>query len=185
MISQETINKVLEQTDIVDVISEFVTLRKAGVNYKGCCPFHNEKTASFVVSPEKNCWHCFGCGKGGTTVSFIMEHEGKSYPDAIKWLAARYHIDIQYESEDIPEAKKKERQEREELKNCMKFALEFYKNVLHSDLADAKAALTYANNRWNCKRATDLINEDRDMVSMLNIGYAPKGFTVLVNEVIN
>lgn len=185
MISQETINKVLEQTDIVDVISEFVTLRKAGVNYKGCCPFHNEKTASFVVSPEKNCWHCFGCGKGGTTVSFIMEHEGKSYPDAIKWLAARYHIDIQYESEDIPEAKKKERQEREELKNCMKFALEFYKNILHSDLADAKAALTYANNRWNCKRTTDLINEDRDMVSMLNIGYAPKGFTVLVNEVIN
>lgn len=183
MISKDTIDKVMEQGDIVDIISEFVTLKKAGVNYKGSCPFHNEKTASFIVSPAKGIWHCFGCGEGGNMVSFIMKKEGKSYPEAIKWIAEKYKIDVEYVSEDISEERKKELDERKDLKNCMKFAAEFYRNMLHSDIPEAKAALQYANNRWNCRRKDDLINEDRDMVSMLGLGYAPGSFDVLVNEV--
>ena len=183
MISQDTIEKVMNQGDIVDIISEFVTLKKAGVNYKGCCPFHNEKTASFIVSPAKGIWHCFGCGEGGNMVSFLMKKEGKSYPEAIEWIARKYNIDIEYENEDVPDEKKQERQERQDLKNCVKFAAEFYKNTLYSDLPAAKAALTYAKNRWDCRREGDIINEDRDMVSMLGIGYAPGGFKVLVKEV--
>ena len=172
MISQDTIDKVMNQGDIVDIISEFVNLKKAGVNYKGCCPFHNEKTASFIVSPAKGIWHCFGCGEGGNMVSFLMKKEGKSYPEAIEWIARKYNIDIEYENEDVPEEKKKERQERQDLKNCVKFAAEFYKSTLYSDLPAAKAALTYAKNRWDCRRKGDIINEDRDMVSMLEIGRA-------------
>ena len=84
----------MEAADIVDVVSEFVTLRKAGVNYKGLCPFHNERTPSFVVSPSKQLCKCFSCGKGGNVVHFIMEHEQMTYPEALKWLAARYGIGV-------------------------------------------------------------------------------------------
>ena len=95
MIDQSTIARILDAADIVDVVKEFVTLRKAGVNYKGLCPFHDEKTPSFVVSPSKQLCKCFSCGKGGNVVHFIMEHEQMSYPEALKWLAKKYGIEIQ------------------------------------------------------------------------------------------
>src|SRR5205085_7195365 len=95
MISQSTIQEALARIDIVDIIGGFVKLKKRGSNYLGLCPFHNEKTPSFTVSPAKELYKCFGCGKSGNTISFIMEHEKYSYVDALKWLANRYNIEIE------------------------------------------------------------------------------------------
>ena len=89
MIDQATIDKIMDAAQIVDVVSEFVTLRKRGVNYVGLCPFHSEKTPSFSVSPSKGLCKCFSCGKGGNVVHFIMEHEQMSYYEALKWLARK------------------------------------------------------------------------------------------------
>ena len=94
MIDRSTIERILETAKIEEVVSDFVALRKRGVNFIGLCPFHDEKTPSFTVSPAKNICKCFGCGKGGTPVHFIMEHEQLSYPDALRWLAKKYHIEI-------------------------------------------------------------------------------------------
>ena len=94
MIDRVTIDKIMDATNIVDVVSEFVTLKKTGVNYKGLCPFHDDKTPSFIVSPAKGICHCFACGKGGNAVNFLMEHEQMTYPDALRWLAKKYNIQI-------------------------------------------------------------------------------------------
>ena len=94
MIDRLTVEKIKDASNIVDVVSEFVTLRKSGSNYKGLCPFHNEKTPSFYVSPARGTCHCFGCGKGGNPISFIMEHEQMTYPEALRWLANKYNIEI-------------------------------------------------------------------------------------------
>ena len=94
MIDQLTIQRILDAADITDVVSGFVTLRRRGVNMLGLCPFHNEKTPSFTVSPSKGIFKCFGCGKGGNVVNFIMEHESLSYPEALKWLARKYSIEV-------------------------------------------------------------------------------------------
>lgn len=96
MISAKTIEKVNDATIIEQVVGEFVDLKPAGASFKGCCPFHNEKTASFNVSPSKGMWKCFGCGKGGNAVGFLMEKENKTYPEAIEWLAKKYNIELQY-----------------------------------------------------------------------------------------
>ena len=106
MIDQATIQKIFDTADIYDVISEFVNLKKRGVNYVGCCPFHNEKTGSFTVSPAKGIYKCFGCGKGGNVVNFIMEHEQMSYVEALRWLAAKYHIPI--EEKELTEEERRE-----------------------------------------------------------------------------
>src|SRR5512138_3981076 len=95
MISQNTIQEILIRIDIVDIVGGFVKLKKRGANYLGLCPFHNEKTPSFTVSPSKGIFKCFGCGKGGNAVNFIMEHEHLSYPEALKYLATRYHIEVE------------------------------------------------------------------------------------------
>jgi DNA primase len=102
MISRETIQQILSRLDIIDVIGGFVKLKKRGTNYLGLCPFHNEKTPSFTVSPAKEIYKCFGCGRSGNTVSFIMEHEKYSYPEALRWLANKYNIDIEetYQSDE-------------------------------------------------------------------------------------
>src|SRR4030042_5630608 len=94
MIDRSTIEKILDAAHIVDVVQEFVPLKKRGVNLLGLCPFHNEKTPSFTVSPSKGLFKCFGCGKGGNSVNFIMEHEHLSYPEALKYLAKKYNIEI-------------------------------------------------------------------------------------------
>ena len=106
MIDRHTIDRIMDATNIVDVVGEFVTLKKAGVNYKGLCPFHNEKTPSFVVSPAKGVCHCFGCGKGGNSINFLMEHEQMTYPEALRWLAKKYNIEI-VEKELSDEEKRK------------------------------------------------------------------------------
>ncbi len=95
MIDQPTIDRILDAANIVDVVSEFVTLRKRGINYVGLCPFHSDKSPSFYVSPSKNICKCFACGEGGTAVHFIMKHEQLSYFDALRFLAKKYNIEIQ------------------------------------------------------------------------------------------
>lgn len=104
MIPQETVQKILDTAQIFDVVSEFVSLRRRGQNYVGLCPFHNEKTPSFSVSPSRNICHCFSCGKGGSPAGFLMEHEQMTYPEALRWLARKYNIEIQ-ERELTPEEK--------------------------------------------------------------------------------
>src|SRR5579872_5106046 len=104
MIAQQTIQQILSRIDIIEIVGSFVKLKKRGANYLGLCPFHNEKTPSFTVSPSKEIFKCFGCGKSGNTISFLMEHEKISYVDALKWLAARYHIEIE-ETERTDEQK--------------------------------------------------------------------------------
>ena len=95
MIPKDTVAKILETAEIVDVISDFISLKKRGANYLGLCPFHNEKGPSFTVSPAKGIYKCFGCGKSGAPVNFIMEHEGLTYPEALRFLAKKYSIKIE------------------------------------------------------------------------------------------
>ena len=101
-IDQETVNRILDAADIVDVVSDFVKLRRSGANYKGLCPFHNERTPSFSVNRARNICKCFSCGKGGSPVNFIMEHEQLSYQEALRYLARKYNIEI-VEKEQSPE----------------------------------------------------------------------------------
>ena len=111
MIPQETVNKILDAAQIIDVVGDFVTLKKRGANHMACCPFHNEKTPSFVVSPSKGIYKCFGCGKSGTAVGFIMEHENLSYTEALKYLAKKYHIEVVEKEETAEEIANRQRNE--------------------------------------------------------------------------
>ena len=100
MINRETVDRIYAAANIVDIIGEYVTLKRKGVNYQACCPFHNEKTPSFHVLPDKQFYHCFGCKKGGGVVNFVMEMEGLTYPDAIRFLAKRANLPVPEESSD-------------------------------------------------------------------------------------
>ena len=145
MINKETKDKILAAANIVDIISEFVKLKKRGANYVGLCPFHNEKTPSFTVSPVKGIFKCFGCGKAGDVVTFIMEHEKLSYYDALKYLARKYGIEIE-ETEPDPEAEEKKKL-RESIFTLNEFAKIFYKkNLIESDYGKS-AALPYIKER--------------------------------------
>ena len=111
MIPQETVNRILDLAQVEEVIGDFVTLKRAGATYKACCPFHNEKTPSFVVSPSKGIYKCFGCGKSGTAVGFVMEHESMTYVEALKYLAKKYNIEVIEKEESAEEIAKKQRSE--------------------------------------------------------------------------
>lgn len=129
MIDRATVERIKDAANIVEVVSEFVTLRRSGANYKGLCPFHNEKTPSFYVSPARGTCHCFGCGKGGNPISFIMEHEQMTYPEALRWLAQKYHIEI-HEREQTDE-EKREQSERESMFIVNEWAADYFNNLLH------------------------------------------------------
>jgi DNA primase len=133
MIDRATVDKIMDATDIVDVVSEFVSLRKAGVNYKGLCPFHDDKTPSFMVSPTKQICHCFACGKGGNAVNFLMEHEQITYPEALRWLAKKYSIEIQERELSVEE--KQEQSERESMFIVNEWAKDYFHHILldHED----------------------------------------------------
>jgi len=132
VIDRQTIDRILDAAQIVDVIQEFVPLKKRGVNYLGLCPFHNEKTPSFTVSPSKEIFKCFGCGKVGNSVNFIMEHEHLTYPEALKYLANKYHIEV-VEKERSPEEIEKQN-ERESLLVITTYAArQFTENLFQSD----------------------------------------------------
>ena len=136
MIDHATIERIKDAANIVEVVSEFVTLRKSGSNYKGLCPFHDEKTPSFYVSPARGTCHCFGCGKGGNPVGFIMEHEQMTYPEALRWLARKYHIEIK--ERELSDDEKREQSERESMFIVNEWAASYFQHIMH-DTADGVA----------------------------------------------
>lgn len=145
MIDQSTIDRILDAAQIVDVVSEFVTLRKRGVNYIGLCPFHNEKTPSFSVSPSKGVCKCFSCGKGGNVVHFIMEHEQLSYYEALKWLAKKYNIEIK--ERELTDAEKQAQSLRESLFVVNQFASEYFQDILYNHIDGQRIGMTYLRSR--------------------------------------
>ena len=145
MISKETIQEIQSKIDIIDIISTFIKLKKRGVNYLGNCPFHHEKTPSFTVSPSKEIYKCFGCGKSGNSISFIMEHEKYSYVEALRWLAQKYNIEIQ-ETETSPEQKAIQLTS-DSLFIINNFAKDFFSNTLHHSEEGKDIALSYLKER--------------------------------------
>lgn len=131
MIDRATVDKIIDAARIVDVVSEFVTLRKSGVNYKGLCPFHDDKNPSFMVSPAKNICHCFVCGKGGTPANFLMEHEQITYPEALRWLAKKYNIEII--EKELTDEERQEQSERESMFIVNEWAMKYFNNLLKTD----------------------------------------------------
>ena len=130
MIPHETVDRILDTAQIADVVGDFVTLKKRGANYIACCPFHNEKTPSFYVSPAKGIYKCFGCGKSGTAVGFVMEHESLSYVEALKYLAKKYHIEVVEKEESAEEIAQKQR--NESLLLVSEYAGKFFRESLQT-----------------------------------------------------
>lgn len=141
MIDQATIDRILEAADIVNVVSEFVTLRKRGVNYVGLCPFHDDKSPSFYVSPAKNICKCFACGAGGTPVHFIMNHEQLSYYEALRFLAKKYNIEIQ--ERELTEQEKQARNERESMLIVNNWAANYFQQNLHEQAEGRSVGMRY------------------------------------------
>lgn len=131
MIPKETVDKILDTAQIVDVVGDFVSLKRRGANYIACCPFHNEKTPSFYVSPAKGIFKCFGCGKSGTAVGFVMEHENISYAEALKFLARKYNIEVSEEEESVEDIVR--RQRSESLLLVSEFAGGFFRDSLKTE----------------------------------------------------
>ena len=145
LIDRLTIERIKDRADIVDVVSEFVSLKKVGVNYRGLCPFHNDHTPSFYVSPARRSCHCFVCGEGGDSVGFIMKHEQLTYPDALRWLANRYHIEI--EERQLTEEQKKEQSDRESMFIVNEWAANYFKDILHNDIDGRAIGMQYFRQR--------------------------------------
>lgn len=161
MITPQTIQQITSRIDIIDVVGEFVKLKKRGTNYLGNCPFHNEKTPSFTVSPAKEIYKCFGCGKSGNTITFLMEHEKYSYVEALRWLAARYNIEIE-ETETSP-AQKMAQQTADSLYAINHFAMDFFTKQYWDTEAGATIAQSYMQHRGFL----------RPIVEKFKIGYNP------------
>ncbi len=145
MISQESIQQILSRIDIIDIVGGFVKLKKRGANYLGLCPFHNEKSPSFTVSPSKEIYKCFGCGKSGNSIGFIMEHEKYGYVEALRWMAAKYNVELE-ETQASPEAKQK-LQTVESLHIINNFAKDFFVNELFNSEEGNDIALSYLKER--------------------------------------
>ena len=145
MIDRPTIDRIMDATKIEEVVSEFVTLKKRGVNYIGLCPFHNDSHPSFSVSPTRGICHCFTCGKGGNAVNFLMELEQMTYPDALRWLAKKYHIEIK-EREMSSEEKQRE-SERESMFIVNEWAAKYYQNILQNDVDGRAIGMQYFRSR--------------------------------------
>ena len=144
-IDKQTIEKIKNAANIVDVVSEFVTLRKSGSNYKGLCPFHNEKTPSFIVSPARGTCHCFGCGRGGNPIGFIMEHEQVTYPEALRWLAKKYHIEIR--ERELSDEERKEQSLRESMFIVNEWAATYFEDILHNHVDGVAIGMQYFRSR--------------------------------------
>ena len=144
-IDRETIERILDSAKIEEVVGDFVTLKRRGVNLIGLCPFHNEKTPSFTVSPAKNLCKCFGCGKGGNPVHFIMEHEQLSYYEALRWLAKKYHIEIK--EREMTDEEKREESIRESLFVINQYALQHFIDTLHESEEGRAIGLNYFHHR--------------------------------------
>ncbi|MEI7662565.1 MAG: DNA primase, partial [Bacteroidota bacterium] len=161
MINRDTIDNIITTARIEEVIGDYVNLRRRGVNMLGLCPFHNEKTPSFTVSPAKGIYKCFGCGKAGNSVNFIMEHEHFSYPEALKYLARKYNIEVE-EEEQTPE-QIQELNEKEGLYNITLFAQQFFTKTLHDTAEGKSIGLSYFRERG--------IRED--LIQKFQLGFSP------------
>ncbi|MBP5559720.1 MAG: DNA primase [Bacteroidales bacterium] len=168
MIPQETVNLILDTARIEDVVGDFVTLKRRGANYVACCPFHNEKTPSFYVSPAKGIFKCFGCGKSGSAVGFVMEHEHSSYVEALRYLAAKYRIDIVEEEESAEEIER--RQRRESLLLVSEFAQKFFASQLETPEGRA-VGYAYLRSR----------GLEDETIRKFGLGWAPSGRTALID----
>ena len=141
MIDPETVDRIYAAANIVDIVSDYVTLRRKGVNYVACCPFHNEKTPSFVVSPAKGLFKCFGCGKGGNAVTFLMEHESLTYPEALKMVAKRYGIEVH--EKELSEEEVRRNDDRESMFALNGWAAEYFANYLHHEAEGMNVGMSY------------------------------------------
>lgn len=170
MIDQITIDRILDAAQIVDVVSEFVTLRKRGVNYVGLCPFHNEKTPSFSVSPSKGLCKCFSCGKGGNVVHFIMEHEQMSYYEALKFLAKKYNIEIK--ERELTNEEKQAQTERESMFIVNNFARDYFQNILKNHIDGRSIGMAYFRQR----------GFRDDIIEKFQLGYCTENHDALARE---
>ncbi|HXB90924.1 MAG TPA: DNA primase [Puia sp.] len=161
MIAQQTIQQILSRIDIIEIVGSFVKLKKRGVNYLGLCPFHNEKTPSFTVSPVKEIYKCFGCGRSGNTISFLMEHEKYSYAEALRWLAARYNVEIE-EKELSPELRQQQ-QAAESLYIINAFAQQYFSNILFNTEEGQDIGLSYLKER----------GFSEEIMRKFQLGYSP------------
>jgi DNA primase len=155
----------MDATHIEDVIGEFVSLKKRGANHIGCCPFHNEKTPSFYVSPSKGIFKCFGCGKSGNAVGFLMEHEHYSYPEALRYLARKYNIPI--EEEEMTEEQKERQNERDGLFHVSEFAQKYFADLLYNDEMGRAIGLSYFHQR----------GMSDEIIKTFGLGYCKEGWS--------
>ena len=170
MIDRATIDRIMDAAQIVDVVSEFVTLKKRGVNYVGLCPFHDDKTPSFSVSPAKGLCKCFACGKGGNAVHFIMEHEQMTYYEALKWLAKKYHIEVK--ERELTDEEKQAHSLRESLFIMNEFARDYFQNILYQHVDGKSIGMTYFRQRG--------IRDD--IVKKFQLGYSTSSKDGLAKE---
>ena len=170
MIDQATIDRILDVAQIVEVVSDFVTLRKRGVNYVGLCPFHNEKTPSFSVSPSKGLCKCFSCGKGGNAVHFIMEHEQMSYPEALRYLAKKYNIEIK--ERELTNEEKEVQSNRESMFIVNNFARDYFQNILKNHVDGRSIGLAYFRQR----------GFRDDIIDKFQLGFSTEGRDALAQE---
>ncbi|MGK2862917.1 MAG: DNA primase [Chitinophagaceae bacterium] len=172
MISQNTIQQILSRIDIIDVVGEFVKLKKRGASYLGLCPFHNEKTPSFTVSPSKEIYKCFGCGRSGNSISFVMEHEKYSYADALKWLAKRY--DIEVEETFANDEQRQQQQSAESLFIINHFAQQFFTRMLFESDEGQDIGLSYLKER----------GFREEVIKKFQLGYSPEQRDAFTKEAI-
>ena len=170
VIDRATIDKILDAAQILDVVSEFVTLKKRGTSYVGLCPFHDDKTPSFHVSPAKGVCKCFACGKGGSAVHFIMEHEQMTYPEALKWLAKKYHIEVK--ERELSNEEKEAQSVRESLFVVNEFARDYFQNILYNHIDGKSIGMTYFRQRG--------IRDD--IVKKFQLGYSTSSKDALAQE---
>ncbi len=171
MITQDTIRKIIDTAQALDVVADFVTLKKSGSIYKGNCPFHQERTPSFVVNPNKNIFKCFGCGKGGDAIGFIMEYEKLSYPEALRYLAQKYNIEVE-ETHTQSEESKEEQSQIESLYIALNFAAKFYQQQLTESEDGRNIALSYCKER----------GFSNETITTFQIGYSPDSFDAFYKE---
>lgn len=167
MIDQQTIDRIFDAAQIVEVVSDFVTLRKRGVSYVGLCPFHDDKTPSFYVSPSKNICKCFACGKGGNAVNFIMEHEQISYAEALRYLAKKYNIEIK--EKELTSEERQKQNERESMLMINEFARDWFKKQLKENPEGQNVGMAYLRSR----------GFRDDTIEKFQIGYSPSGKDLL------
>ena len=172
MIDKATIARIMDAANIVEVVSEFVTLRRSGANYKGLCPFHNEKTPSFIVTPSRNTCHCFGCGKGGNPVNFIMEHEQMTYPEALRWLANKYHIEIQ--ERELSQEEREAENDRESMFIVNERAAKYFEDILHNNVDGLAIGMQYLRSR----------GFRDDIIRKFRIGYDLQQVDALPNQLL-